>query len=63
MDDYNYNYELPLGLGMALAQYPEAMMKFGQLPKEKQLEIINRTHGIESKAEMQALVRGLTDRL
>ncbi len=51
--------EIPLGLGMALAQRPEAMEKFAKMPKEKQQEIINGTHSMHSKQEMQNYVDSL----
>lgn len=49
-------YEMPLGLGMALAQRPEAMEKFSALSDAKKKEIINGTHAIASKREMQQYV-------
>lgn len=48
--------EMPLGLGMALAQNVNAMNYFASLPDQKQQEIINRTHSIQSKQEMRKLV-------
>ena len=49
-------YEMPLGLGMALAQRTEAMEKFSALSDAKKQEIINGTHAIASKREMQQYV-------
>lgn len=51
--------EMPMGLGMALAQNPEAMRKFAALSEEKQQEIINGTHAVSSKAEMQRYVENI----
>ena len=47
---------MPIGLGMALAQRPEAMEKFATLSKTKKQEIINGTHSVSSKEEMQQYV-------
>ena len=51
--------ELPLGFGMALAQHPEAMARFSTLSEEEQQAIINGTHAVRSKEEMQAYVERL----
>ena len=51
--------ELPLGFGMALAQHPEAMARFSALSEEEQQAIINGTHAVRSKEEMQAYVEQL----
>ena len=51
--------EMPEGLGMALAQNPAAMNRFASLPRAQQQRIIERTHSIHSKEEMQAFVRAL----
>ena len=51
--------EMPEGLGMALAQNLEAMNRFASLPRAQQQRIIERTHSIRSKEEMQAFVRAL----
>ena len=53
------NHELPLGFGMALAQNPEAMERFAALPESEKLEIINGTHSVSSKQEMQQYVERL----
>ena len=51
--------DLPLGFGMALAQHPEAMARFSALSEEEQQAIINGTHAVRSKQEMQAYVENL----
>ncbi len=51
--------ELPLGFGMALTQHPEAMARFNALSEEEQKAIINGTHAVHSKQEMQAYVENL----
>lgn len=52
-------FELPLGLGMALAQNSDAMSKFSTLPPAEKQQIIEHTHAIQSKAEMQQYVNSL----
>lgn len=51
--------ELPMGFGMALARNTQAMETFSSLSREQQQEIIGKTHSVESKKEMQALVNSL----
>lgn len=51
--------ELPLGFGMALAQNEEAMKKFETLSDVEKKTIINKTHTVNSKREMKALVNSL----
>lgn len=53
--------DLPLGFGMALAQNTNAMEHFAKLPYEQKKAIVNHTHNITSKSEMQAFVRDLND--
>jgi protein-arginine kinase len=48
--------EIPIGLGMALAQNVHSMKYFTSLDKESQQQIIDQTHNIRSKAEMQQFV-------
>ena len=48
--------ELPLGLGFVLAQDPEAMQSFSNLPAERRAELIRRARSVTSKTEMQSLV-------
>lgn len=50
--------ELPVGLGMALEQY-NAMDYFFSLSAEKQQQIIDHTHTIESKNEMLNYVQSI----
>ena len=45
-----------MGLGMALAQNVEAMQVFSAMSPAQQQAIIDRTHSVNSKKEMQALV-------
>ena len=51
---------MPLGFGFALAQNPEAMKNFSNLPEARKNEILRQAHSISSKGEMQSLVNSLT---
>lgn len=51
--------ELPLGFGMALAQNETAMKKFETLSEQEKQAVIQKTHSVNSKYEMQALVNSL----
>ena len=51
--------ELPLGLGMALARNPKAMQQFSMMTATQQQELISKTHTVNSKEEMQALVSSI----
>lgn len=52
--------DIPMGLGMALAKNTEAMQAFSSLPPEGQAAVIEKTHSVRSKKEMEQLVRSLT---
>lgn len=47
------NMELPLGFGMALAQNEAAMKKFESMTESEKQAILQQTHNIKSKREMQ----------
>ena len=51
--------DVPMGLGMALAKDLEAMSYFSSLSPAQQQAIIDRTHSIQSKQEMQQFVHSL----
>ena len=51
--------DLPLGLGMALAQNTQALNAFAAMPQDQQQRVIQHTHTIRSKQEMQAYVNSL----
>ena len=51
---------LPLGFSFALAQNPDAMKVFTNLSEAKQQEILQKSHAVSSKDEMQALVNSLS---
>lgn len=59
MDNYLNGSEIPLGLGMALAENLPALQYFASLSPQQQQEVVNRTHSVNSKEEMQQLVAGL----
>ncbi|MGN0519800.1 MAG: hypothetical protein ACI4LB_03590 [Candidatus Fimenecus sp.] len=48
--------ELPLGFGMALAQNERAMAAFEALSDTEKQAILEKTHAVQSKQEMHALV-------
>lgn len=51
--------ELPMGFGMALAQNAQALNCFSNMSKSQQQAVIDKTHTIQSKEEMQAFVNHL----
>lgn len=53
--------KIPIGLGMALAQNMQAMQVFSSMSSTQQEEVIERTHEINSSAEMKAFVNHLSD--
>jgi hypothetical protein len=52
---------VPIGLGIALCKNPEAMKKYAFLSKEQTLNVISRSHGVESRDEMDAFVEALAE--
>lgn len=61
MKNHVNNPEMPLGLGMALAQNLDAMNLFASMTKEQQQRIIEHTHTINSKQEMNAFVQSISE--
>ena len=59
MDPYPRLSEIPMGLGMALMQNKAAMDYYSALTDEFKQRIIDHTHMIRSKEEMQAFVESL----
>ena len=51
--------EMPLGLGMALMMNPKALDYYSKLPNEQKRAVIDNTHSITNKADMQAYVESL----
>jgi len=62
MENYLNHPEVPIGLGMALAKNPAAMQYFSSLDAESQRQIIEQTHSVRSKEEMDAFVSSFTQR-
>lgn len=58
MNDFR---DLPLGFGMALLQNEKAMRNFYDMAPAQQQTILNQTHDIWSKAQMQAFVQSLAE--
>ena len=56
MIEYPHLSEIPMGLGMALMQNKRAMDYYSALSEEAKRLIIEHTHSIRSKEEMQAYV-------
>ena len=58
MNKYTRGVELPVGLGLALEHY-NAMDYFFSLSAEKQQQMIDHTHTIQSKNEMLRFVESI----
>jgi uncharacterized protein YdeI (YjbR/CyaY-like superfamily) len=54
--------ELPLGFAMSLAQNPAAMKHFSTMTPDQQEDVLQQTHQIRSKQEMQNFVAQLADK-
>lgn len=61
MKNYANGPDIPMGLGMALAENIQSMQYFAALTEQQQRAVIDRTHQIQSKQEMQEYVRHLPD--
>ncbi len=61
MNSLNPIADLPMGLGMALVQDVDSMAYFSSLSPDEQRAVIDQTHAIHSKSEMQSFVRSLTN--
>lgn len=51
--------ELPLGFSMALAKNTDALQSFSQMSESQKQAVIDGTHNIKSKVEMQEYVNNL----
>ena len=51
--------DLPLGFALALAQNPNSMYTFSNLPEAQQLVLLSQIQNINSKAEMHDFVEHL----
>ncbi len=63
MDQRNFSngQDIPLGLGMAMAQNPKAMEYFAKLDSSGKQQIINATHNIHSKSQMNEFVNNIAN--
>lgn len=52
-------FDLPIGFAMALAMNEKAMQKFEMMNDNEKKQIIEKTHSVHSKGEMQSLVNSL----
>lgn len=52
--------ELPLGFSMALAKKNNALQAFSNLSDDEKRAVINGTHNVQTKREMQEYVDELT---
>ena len=57
-----YATDMPMGLDIALAKNEKAREYFYSLPESSQKQIIDHTHTISSKEEMQAYADSLAGR-
>ena len=55
----DYLQDLPIGFGMALLQNRDSAVYFDSLSEGERGRILEKTHGIQSKEEMQAFVNNL----
>lgn len=53
--------DVPVGFGMMLAQNVEAMNHFAALSPQRQQQVIDHTHQIQSREQMRDYVRKLAD--
>lgn len=51
--------ELPLGFSMALEKNADALQSFSQMSESQKQAVIDGTHNIKSKVEMQEYVNNL----
>jgi uncharacterized protein YdeI (YjbR/CyaY-like superfamily) len=61
MENYANGTAIPIGLGMALAKDLNAMNYFSSLSNDQKQNIIDHTHSIRSKEEMQQYVSDFTE--
>ena len=59
MEQVDFN-ELPMGFGMALAKNTEALTAFASMPADRRRAVVEGTHAIQSKREMQEYVNRLS---
>ncbi len=59
MEKSDYLQDLPMGFGMALLQNQGAAQYFESLTYQERQQILDQTHQITSKQDMQEFVRNL----
>ena len=59
MNFFTKQPEMPLGLGMALMKNPDALNHYSKMSNEQKRAVIENTHSINNKADMQAYVETL----
>ena len=60
MKAFNPLTDLPMGLGATLTHNHRALDYLTSLAPDEQRQVIDRTRSIQSRDEMQALVRAIT---
>ena len=63
MNNLLQSREIPIGLGMAMAENIDAMQYFASLSDAKQRQIIEMTHSVRSKRQMQHFVQSMFQEL
>ena len=53
------NEELPIGLTMELAKHSDALIRFSNMTKSQQQDIIDRAREVKSRDEMRNLVESI----
>ncbi len=59
MSNNVYSSDLPMGLAGALAKNIDALEMFSSFSKKQKQKVIDHTHCIQSKKEMQAFVNDI----
>ena len=62
MEHSTHSLDMPMGLGMALMQNKPAMDYYASLSDAGKQQIIDHTHTIQSKREMQAFVDSMGEK-
>lgn len=57
MENFYDSATMQMGLSIALRNNREAMARFATLTEEEQRDILSRSRGVRSKAEMEAFVQ------
>ena len=59
MSIFSKQPEMPLGLGIALMKNPGALKSYTAMTNEQKLAVIENTHNIDSKPEMESYVQSI----